>query len=278
MPKMHIFLHIAKTGGTTFSFPLRRLYGFRNTLHIGNQDHDGLRPTAYCELPQSQQDRVQLIKGHVYYGVHSYCPGSSTYFTLLRNPVGRVASFHRMLQNEWPRTDVGQMSLREYLEEDHYTRNEQVRRVAGLPPDEGPCTEETLSKALENVERDFAVLGLTERFDESLILMKRRLGWPGYPYYVTSRVGRKKREGNTKEEKEMEPSVAERIRQQNALDVQLYRRAEERFETNVRNEGEAFQEEVEKFRSRNRWFAPLAALPLRLYRNGRRLVYKISQR
>jgi hypothetical protein len=87
-----------------------------------------------------------------------------------------------MLKKEWPKSDVGQMSLSEYLDEDHYTRNEQVRRIAGVPPEKGPCTEATLEKALEHLRTDFAVSGLTERFDESLILMKRRLGWSKYPY------------------------------------------------------------------------------------------------
>ncbi len=269
-----IFLHIAKTGGTILSFPLRRLYGPWKTYHIGNQDHDGVRPTSYCALSEARKERVRLIKGHVFYGVHEYCPGPARYFTLFRDPIDRVASFHRMLKKEWPGSDVGQMPLPRYIEKDHYTRNGQVRRVAGKPPEKGPCTEDTLETALRHLRSDFSVFGLTERFDESLILMKRQLGWKGTPYYVRSRVGRRSHEddgGRT----EPDPGTRERIRKQNALDVQLYNYAEEQFEKAVQEEGEDFQTEVEQFRETNQWVAPLVRVPLQLYRSGRRLLYTL---
>jgi hypothetical protein len=271
-----IFLHIAKTGGTTLSFPLRRLYGPWRTHHIGNQDHDGVRPTSYCALSEARKERVRLIKGHVFYGVHEYCPGPARYFTLFRKPVDRVASFHRMLKKEWPSSDVGRMSLRRYIEEDHYPRNGQVRRVAGKPPEEGPCTEATLKTALRHLKADFPVFGLTERFDESLILMKRRLGWEGMPYYVRSRVGRRTNgEEDDGADAGPDPETRERIRAQNALDVRLYDYAAKQFEEMFRDEGADFRTEVEQFRGTNQWVAPLVRVPLQMYRSGRRLLYTL---
>ncbi|MCS4122725.1 sulfotransferase family 2 domain-containing protein [Salinibacter ruber] len=270
-----VFLHISKTGGTSLSFPLRRIYGFWKTHHIGNQDHDGVRPTSYCALSESEKERIRLIKGHVFYGLHEYCPGGSRYFTLLRNPVERVASFHRMLKKEWPTTKVAQMSLHEYLRQDHYTRNGQVRRVAGVPPEKGKCTKTTLDRAMENLQSHFAAAGLTERFDESLVLMKRRLGWSQYPYYVTSRVGKGKRSDGQKDGRgktEMKAETRAIIEEQNALDVEFYRYVRERFEEAVEAE-ERFEEDVSRFKKRNRWFAPMAAVPLWLYRKSRRLLY-----
>ena len=42
---------------------------------------------------------------------------------------------------------------------------------------EGPCTAEIFERAKENLRRHFSVVGLSERFEETLALMKLRFGW-----------------------------------------------------------------------------------------------------
>ena len=169
------------------------------------------------------------------------------------------------------------MSLGEYIEKDAraHGRNAQLRIIAGRPPEAGSCNQDTLEQAIQHLKDHFPVFGLTERYDESLILMKRRLGWDAYPYYVTSRVGK---DGNgEKEEREVDPEVEARIKERNELDVKLYNYAQERFEEMIKAEGPGFQEEVNGFQKRNRFVGAASAVPLRIYRRVRRLFYLLRQ-
>jgi hypothetical protein len=54
--------------------------------------------------------------------------------------------------------------------------NVQCKVIAGAKY-HAPCTAEILEKATENLTRYFSVVGLSERFEESLALMKLRFGW-----------------------------------------------------------------------------------------------------
>jgi hypothetical protein len=44
------------------------------------------------------------------------------------------------------------------------------------------CTAETLHKAQEHLRRYFSFVGTTERFQETLLLLKRRFNWNVLPY------------------------------------------------------------------------------------------------
>src|SRR5262249_15564676 len=50
----------------------------------------------------------------------------------------------------------------------------------------GPCTADTLEIAKENLSRHFSLVGLTERFEETLALAKVLFGWK-IPYYTSVR-------------------------------------------------------------------------------------------
>jgi tetratricopeptide (TPR) repeat protein len=103
-----------------------------------------------------------------------------------------------------------------------------------------------LEVALKNVREHFTVLGFTERFDETLLLLERRLGWHR-PYYVKANV--------TKERKRKDEIGAEdraAVERYNRLDAELYRQAEIRFEAEIRALGPGFPADLEEFRSRNR--------------------------
>lgn len=270
-----IFLHIPKTGGTTLGFPLRKLYGYWSTLQV-DQNQPDEQPSPYASLSEDEKKTYRLLKGHCFFGLHEWCPDATTYFTLLREPAGRVASMYRMMKKEWSEYGIANTSLREFVEKDHPASrsNMMTAYVSGLSSEvvkREPAY--ALQKAKENLDDHIAVAGITERYDESIILMKRRLGWDKYPYYVTSRVG-KRRDGEQKRNTSPDAGTQRLIERENELDVRLYEHARNRFETAVANEGDDFQQEVETFRDGNQLYEPLMRWPLWLYRQGRRAVYK----
>lgn len=111
------------------------------------------------------------------------------------------------------------------------------------------ATAETLETARKNLEEHFSVVGLSERFDESLLLFKRHYGWKNI-YYVKHNVTR---ERPLKEE--VPPEELRLIERHNELDMELYRYARERFERVIKDQGASFKRELESFRRANRLYA-----------------------
>jgi hypothetical protein len=185
-----------------------------------------------------------------------------------------MASMHRMMKRAWPSYDVAEMSLAAFVRFDHPASrpNAQTLQVAGVSSEEARRDPNgVLERAKTNIDEHFAVAGVTERFDETLLLMKRRLDWPRPPYYVTSRVGKKNASaGQSPTQREsMDPDVRAVIAEANALDLDLYAYVRDRFENDVAAEGASFQDDVRAFQDANRRIAPFIAPPLKLVRKVR---------
>jgi hypothetical protein len=187
---------------------------------------------------------------------------------------------HRMMKKEWPGYDVAEMSLTEFVRFDHPASrpNAQTLHVAGASQEEAHRDPEgVLEKAKAHIDEHFAVAGITERFDETLMLMRRRLAWPRPPYYVTSRVGKKSASaGQSPTQREnMDPGTRAVIAEANGLDLELYAYVRDRFEDEVDAEGASFQEDVRAFQEANRRLAPFIAPPLKLTRTVRHSFRKL---
>jgi hypothetical protein len=128
---------------------------------------------------------------HAPYGVHAILPQPCECIALLREPWTRMVSdYYHAGRNRghslYDRFQHG-ASLRDFV---HYRAYEQgltnpmVRFVSGLfafPPFE-PLPEDALEVAKRNIRDHFSVAGISEQFDESLRLMKRRYGWKNVLY------------------------------------------------------------------------------------------------
>lgn len=92
--------------------------------------------------------------------------------------------------------------------------NVQTKMIAGVDYD-APCTVETLLKAKEKLQH-FSVVGLTERFEESLALMKLRFGWnlKSYSSFNVTHTRPKKRD--------LPQSTLDLIAERNRVDIELY--------------------------------------------------------
>jgi hypothetical protein len=245
------FLHLPKTGGTTFTTLLRWQYRSLSPEEIrwfatDDPSFEGLR-----KLPIEQRARLKVLMGHFPYGIHRSIPKRCTYVTIIRDPVKRVVSEFRyaLTSSTHPMHDTvvsSSMDLEDYVVGRHsaQTQNALTRQLAGQSG-EGELTRHDLEIASANL-RGFEAVGLTEAFDESMILFKRVLGW-STPFYFSRNVS--KRGTNPGNVSDRTISV---IRERNVFDAEIYALARSLFGSLVAKYDDGFDREVTRFKLMNR--------------------------
>ena len=108
-----------------------------------------------------------------------------------------------------------------------------------------------LARAKNNLQEAFDVVGLAERFDETLLLLKNAFHWR-HIFYVKLNVTRVRPQQN-----EVPPETQRLIQEHNQLDLELYRHAQELFTEQLHNQGTAFAQQLQSFQTRNRLLQPL---------------------
>jgi len=261
-----IFLHVGKTAGATVRRVLRAQYRASEVLELrpptaapGRLRRDGA--VAYlAELPEAARAKPRLIMGHLTFGLHEFVPRPSTYVTLLREPLSLVRS-----QYQHVRRHEGHLLYEEakrYPDLTSYVEsgislemdNSQTRAFAGDTTTAfGACTPAMLARAKANLDDAFAVVGLTERFDESLVLLQRAFGWRRVRYVsVNVDPNRARREASSDDELAL-------LRAHNALDLELYAWATDRLERTLAA-WPGFDGSLARFRRDNARYQPWGRL------------------
>lgn len=248
--QMLLFLHIPKASGLTLQHAVNRQYGLDRVLIVPHIDWSepevyrryleggrlpgrgqrGFDPNApavrrLSEIGSDAVGDLAAVMGHFWYGLHEHVDRPARYFTIVRDPVERVLSGFYFYGERFGL----QTTLEEYVESgrDFEIDNAQTRRLVGRLPDADvrfvECSETMLERAKRNLER-FAVVGLSERFDESFVLMARTFGWR-YPTYDVYNVSRTRPRGA-----EIPHPVRERLVERNRYDYDLYAFATDLFE------------------------------------------------
>lgn len=219
-----IYIHIPKTGGNTLTDIMSRQYWPERTRIYKTKGRFIGR--AFDDCVSAPEEMPVLALGHMYWGLHELV-GPSRYFTMLREPIRRVISQYNHFRNHavHPLHKAAMShSLESFLESGICTfmHNTQVRLLSGYSGD-GRCTTDMLEAAKRNLDR-CVVVGLTERFDESILLMQEAFGWRD-PFYLRINVAKK--------HVDVPKEAYALAHQYNALDAQLYEYAQGMFERQV---------------------------------------------
>ena len=276
-PTSVLFLHIAKTAGTTLNRILDREY----STPASYQEPSGGGSREGCAgveaMTESERRRFRVFSGHFPFGVQHLLPPPVFTITLLRDPLERVLSqYYHVARtpdhylHQRHRAEEGPLlSLTEFLSAGTVeVDNWQTRVLAGpeamaLPF--GACGRDVLEQAKKNLACDIALAGLTERFDETVVLLWRRLGWI-MPCYLRENVG-----WNRRGRDEVPREALRLIWQRTQWDRELYDFAAARLEEQIARQGVAFADDVRRFRIANVRYRRLKALihsrPLRPLRS-----------
>ena len=264
MPAMQteqlIFMHIPKAAGQTMRSIIARQYPSHEVFTV---EH----PISQTRLRSSDHTtQTRIFVGHVQFGFHEYLGSASAYVTVLREPMSRVLSLYRYIvttPQHFLHEQVADMGLVDFVSgqvDAEEIEDGQTRQIAGVT--EGPVDRSSLARAKRNLAEDFAAIGLVERFDESLMLFKKRLGWK-MPFYVRKNVTQRLPVDETTEAFEI-------IRHRNALDLELYQFARQFFQEDIRREGPLFDVEVSAFQALN--------IAAGIYRDAREFAHHVENR
>ncbi|MCM3901921.1 MAG: sulfotransferase family 2 domain-containing protein [Pyrinomonadaceae bacterium] len=241
-----IFIHIPKTAGSTLR-PIMDRNHPRDVickLDFLPRDLD-----AFLRLPEPARSRIRVLQGHFPFGLHKHLVVPSDYLTILRNPVDRIISMYYWIhgnQDHVLNKLVRAMSLKDFADSGfEITANHQTSLISGLTAN---SNSDALAVAKKHLQDEITAFGLNERFDESLLLFKKRLGWK-HVFYSRRNVTRSRPRGT-----EVPDSVLDVIQKHNSLDLELYEFARQRFDETISALGPSFQDEVRRFqRINNIW-------------------------
>lgn len=257
-PHSLLFLHIPKTGGTTLRNIIARQFSNDVIFSIGPIINEAIQ--QFRELPHSSRSRLRLLQGHMAFGLHTYLDPPAAYFTLLRNPIERAFSdyYYVKTNHHHPlHEQVAGMGMGDYLQSrlTGQLSNGQTRLLCGDChqgelgiPGVRPLQTQDMHVAIENLHKHFITVGLQERFDETLVLLKRKLRWK-LPLYTKANVAPA---GSGVEA--LSESDRRLIAQHNELDTQLYEAAARMFDQQIAAQGVGFRSEVMCFRLMNQLY------------------------
>ncbi len=249
-PKTVIFLHVPKAAGTTLCDIFLRQYKADN-IHLLDGANFDQAQEDFKQLSPAEKAQIKILMGHMYFGLHEYLPSPATYVTMLRNPIDRVVSYFHFVQRIPSHPDYELIKEKSISIEDYCQMgtvnmcNGQTRFLANTQSSE-TYSRETLERAKSHLQQYFSVVGIQERFDESLLMLKDELAWKKMPFYYRRNTNR-----NSSYKQEISNSTRAVLEKYNELDLELYEYVKNIFEQKLNQQKYKFNQNLQLFKLTN---------------------------
>lgn len=218
----YFYLHIPSSGGTTMWSILREVYGSAEVNRLKSSEDDAeLAAGGSDETGSAASQRV--VGGHWRsWRAAKVFPGRQM-FTVLRNPVDQaISAYSRSVRNGKkapPKGDFGKGLL------EHVKELKDFGRIGGyLGPRKARLAktdaemEAVLAATREGMSSDFMLVGLSERYNQTLFLLADLMGWKDVPVYDRRNVGEKP-------DKALDPALRAELESLRAAELGLYHHA-----------------------------------------------------
>lgn len=232
------FLHIPKTAGSTFRQILLLQHKNRKTFSFTGDLSSDIK--HYEALTNKEKDEIKIFLGHAPITTGIDKADNSIIITFLRNPVNRVKSFCQhvsegkspyLLKSFPPES----FDLERFLYSGNpELSNLQTKMLINHLDCESSLLIDSLSpkeakdQAINNLFNKISLYGITEYFDESLLLFHKHLNWK-IPFYS------KKNVRNIKRLIKFQKRHEKVIMDMNSIDIEVYMTAKKRFENLTEN-------------------------------------------
>lgn len=269
--KSLIFLHIPKAAGSTLHRIIARQYASDSICSIdGLRVHESI--AEFKQLPEAKRSEIKVLKGHMRFGLHEYLPQPSTYITILRDPVERIISHYYYVRRSpehylYEQVTSRNMSLKDYIcsgitKELNNSQTRLLCTKTALETYEQGSTK-ILESAKKNLQEEFAVVGLAERFDETLILLKQNFKW-NLPFYIKA---------NTTKDRPLKNDISQEtlkmIEKYNELDVELFEFVSKKFQEVINQSGLLFEMELKQLQLVNTGYSTIHSFYRRILKKNK---------
>ena len=252
-----VFSHIPKTAGSTINeiieanYDSESIFSFYGRKQLENTSIKNWIDDFNRQSKLSgDRSNSKVLRGHFGLGIHEFLDiDSCTYISVLRNPIERVISHYYYFARPESESKMitDDTTLESFLKAKKFiiADNYQTRFLSGLgwqrgsygndiyhrkyQLNYGSCTEEMLEVAKKNLDK-YVLFGLQSRFTDSLNLFKDVLNWKKVNFNTQKNVNQRKPKRET-----IDRETLRTIEEENKFDMELYRYAEEIFDSQVEN-------------------------------------------
>ena len=261
-PVLCTFIHQVHKAASTTVFNVFIRFAMSRQLNVmfprhGNilsQGKPGLRELA--PHPKAPPFHFDILCNHVifnYKTISPYFPPDTKYVAIVRDPWTQVHSAYYYYTNVYPTAYMKKaFNLEEFIRKQpqyeprdpfkSFTNN-RMSLDLGLPPSH-VTNSSYVTPFLRHLDSVFHLVLIADRFDESMVLMKRLFGWTMkdivYRKLNTQKVPRKKTE-------QSDPDLEKQFKRFEHFDVAVYEHCTKIFNQKIENEGPDFADELETF-------------------------------
>lgn len=256
-----LFPHIPKTGGTTLDYVIAKNYKIDFVYRANAASIENNLASLYKKHNAYRVHRV--IMGHIELSDYIYQlldRKRLVQLVLLRDPLSRVVSYYDYTRTSpnHPKYDLAKnMSLMEFVSHSQIddVRNGQTYRILGWLKDNywrqhNYSDNEVLNLAKKQLVQRYSMFGITEQYDQFLLMARQMLGWKDIYYQ------RKNKSGQKTNKTSIDEATVQLIKEFNSIDYALYDFAKNKLKTRYQQLG-IDKNNIDAFKADNKVYSNL---------------------